>query len=553
LASAARTRARIKGTGVYVDQLQAAGAFGEVPAGRSAHPTYEAASHGRRTHHWRPPEIGPNAALEFNLTELRNRSRDQVRQNAFASRASDAWVSNLVGTGIKPLPKAENNAYRQRLQALWNAFAVEADAGGELDFYGLEAQIARSWFEGGECFVRRRARRTEDGLTIPLQLQVLEAEHLPIEMNQIADSGNLIRHGIEFDAIGRRVAYHFYRTHPGDRRGFEFLKQGNPDVGLTTRVPAGEVLHIYLPRRPGQKRGEPALTQALITLRDLDQFLDAELLRQKMGAMFLGFVTQPSLDQEGPSLGDQDPDAEAAEALNNNDSGADEIQTAQPGSIAYLAEGESVEWSKPPEVGDTFEAFVRHRLRAVAQSAAVLYEQLTGDYSQINDRTYRASHNDLRRQIETLQNTILVPQLCRPVWRWFFEVARTSGALSVPRDVGRDEADRVEWVAPGFRYIHPVQDVQADRARVRSGYKSRSQVVIEQGGDPLDVEREIAAENERADEQGLVFDTDPRKVSQSGGAHGGNAGFGADQDSVPSDGDQQEPRSRADLSWAMVD
>jgi len=130
LAGVARTRTRIKGTGVYVDQLQGIGAFGEAPAGRSAHATYEAASHGRRTHHWRPPEIGPNAALEFNLTELRNRSRDQVRQNAFASRASDAWVSNLVGTGIKPLPKAENNAYRQRLQALWNAFAVEADAGG---------------------------------------------------------------------------------------------------------------------------------------------------------------------------------------------------------------------------------------------------------------------------------------------------------------------------------------------------------------------------------------------------------------------------------------
>ena len=530
MAGAARTRTRIKGTGVYLDQLQA-GSFDAASAGTRAQPAFEAASRGRRTHHWRPPEIGPNAALQFNLAELRNRSRDQVRQNAYAARASDAWVSNLIGTGIKPLPKTDDDAYRQRLQALWSTFVMEADAGGELDFYGLEAQIARSWFEGGECFVRRRLRRAEDGLQLSMQLQVLEGEHLPVEMNEIAENGNPIRHGIEFDRIGRRVAYHFYRTHPGDQRGLDLLRQGQPDVGLTTRVPASEVLHVYLPRRPGQKRGEPALTQALITLRDLDQYLDAELLRQKMGAMFLGFITQSSPEQEGPSLGEEDEDAEAGE--DGGHGGADEIQTAQPGSVARLAEGEDVTWSKPPEVGDTFEAFVRHRLRAVAQSVAVLYEQLTGDYSQINDRTYRAAHNDLRRQIETLQNTILVPQLCRPVWRWFFESAVTNGRLSIPAGMSREEAQRVDWVAPGYRYIHPVQDVQADRARVRSGYKSRSQVVIEQGGDPLDVEREIAAEAKRADDQGLVFDTDPRQVNQTGAAQGLDAGFGPEGSDAP--------------------
>jgi capsid protein len=46
--------------------------------------------------------------------------------------------------------------------------------------------------------------------------------------------GNEIIFGIELDPIGRKVAYHFHRTHPGDVR-----QRG---VGETVRVPAEQVL-----------------------------------------------------------------------------------------------------------------------------------------------------------------------------------------------------------------------------------------------------------------------------------------------------------------------
>jgi hypothetical protein len=39
---------------------------------------------------------------------------------------------------------------------------------------------ARAMFEAGECFLRFRPRRPEDGLTVPLQLQMLSPEHLPL-------------------------------------------------------------------------------------------------------------------------------------------------------------------------------------------------------------------------------------------------------------------------------------------------------------------------------------------------------------------------------------
>jgi lambda family phage portal protein len=148
------------------------------------------------------------------------------------------------------------------------------------------AMGAREMFVAGECFVRLRPRRTEDGLLVPLQLQLLQSEMLPFEKTETAANGSRIRCGIEFDSIGRRVAYHFRRRHPGD----------STDQGMVTpetvRVPAQDVLHIYRPIDAGQIRGLPHVAPAMVRLFLLDQYDDAELDRKKTAAMFAGFITK---------------------------------------------------------------------------------------------------------------------------------------------------------------------------------------------------------------------------------------------------------------------
>ena len=76
----------------------------------------------------------------------------------------------------------------------------------------------RSLVESGEVLVRLRERRVEDGLPVPLQLQVLEADHLDSGKTEELRDGGFILQGIEFDALGRRRAYWLYPTHPGDGR-----------------------------------------------------------------------------------------------------------------------------------------------------------------------------------------------------------------------------------------------------------------------------------------------------------------------------------------------
>lgn len=68
----------------------------------------------------------------------------------------------------------------------------------------------------------------------------------------------------------------------------------------------------------------------------------------------------------------------------------------------------------------------------------------------------------------------------------------------------------VKWIPQGWQWVDPLKEADAMKAAIRSGLMSRSEAISANGYDAEDVDREIAADNQRADELGLVFDSDPR-------------------------------------------
>ncbi len=301
--------------------------FGKLRTLFGQTPVHEAAGHGRRAQAWMPGNPGAVAALLSTNAELRTKSRDLVRRNAWAQAGIEAFVANAVGTGIKPQSMSTDDRFKTSVQSLWRDWVEEADAAGQTDFYGLQALACRAMLEGGECLIRFRPRRPEDGLCVPLQIQILEPEHLPLTLNTDLDSGNVVRSGIEFDALGRRVAYHLYRSHPEDGRLAPMSGQGGLE---TVRIDAREVIHLFRVLRPGQIRGEPWLSRALVKLNELDQYDDAELVRKKTAAMFAGFVTRQSVEDN--LLGEGLPD-------NNGVS----LARLEPGTMQILEPGEDVQ------------------------------------------------------------------------------------------------------------------------------------------------------------------------------------------------------------------
>ena len=461
-----------------------------------------------------PGNPGAVAAMLATNAELRGKSRDLVRRNAWAQAALDAFVANAVGTGIKPQSLSTDEAFKAEVQALWRDWTAEADAAGQTDFYGLQALACRAMLEGGECLIRLRPRRPEDGLVVPLQLQLLEPEHLPINLNTdlpptagASGPGNVVRSGIEFDSLGRRVAYHLYRSHPEDGRLAPMSGQGGMD---TVRIPAVEIIHLFRVLRPGQIRGEPWLSRALVKLNELDQYDDAELVRKKTAAMFAGFVTRANPEDNLMGEGAADADGIALAGL-------------EPGTLQILEPGEDIKFSDPADVGGSYSEFLRTQFRAVAAAIGITYEQLTGDLTGVNYSSIRAGMLEFRRRCEMVQHGVLVHQLCRPVWAAWMKQAVLAGALEAPGFARGGAARRrqylaVKWIPQGWQWVDPEKEFKAMLLAIRAGLMSRSEAISANGYDAEDVDREIAADNQRADDLGLIFDSDARYTSKDGGS-----------------------------------
>ena len=447
----------------------------------------EGAMSRRRLRGWQPPLENINSLVASGGPRLLARSRELVVTNGYAANACEAYAANLIGDGIKPSSLIEEGELRDRVQRLWLAWTNQADADGLTDFYGLQAMIAREMFVAGECFVRIRPRRAEDGLLVPMQLQLLQSEMLPFEKTETAANGNRIRCGIEFDLIGRRVAYHFRRRHPGDS-----TDRGDV-IPETARVASEDVLHIYRPIDAGQIRGLPHVAPAMVRLFLLDQYDDAELDRKKTAAMFAGFITKNApeealmgeIEDEGTGIG---------------------IASLEPGTLQVLLPGEDIKFSSPADVGGGYEAFQYRTLLAISASLGLPYHLVTGDVRQANYSSLRAELVEFRRRIGQLQHGVMAHQFCRPVWQRWLEAAALSGALDLP-DMAK--AKPVHWIPPRWDWVDPLKDIQAQLLGIEAGLMSRRKAVEATGYDIEEIDRENAADAARAAALGLHYGTSP--------------------------------------------
>lgn len=460
---------------------------------------YEGASTKRRMAGKGTVATGPNGPIERSLPMLVARSHNAIRNNPYAASAKAKYISNLVGTGIKPQWGDET------IQALWDRWVDECDADEVDNFYGLQSLAAGSQFEAGEALARFRYRRASDGLSVPLQLQVIEPEHLDPGFSQ-AFGGRLIKMGIQFSAIGQRSAYHLWRHHPHE--------QLTAEINERVPVPADNVIHMYRRQRPGQLRGVPELTSVIIRLYEIDEMQDATLARQKLAQLFGTFVkrkTGHEVDDEGPSFGE----------LVTMPGEREQIDEFVPGGIHYLEDDEEVTFSNPPDIQSQYTEWLRSELLAVAAGAGITYEQLTGDLKGVNYSSIRAGLLEFRRRVEALQAQLMVHQWCRRIAAKWLDVAVTSGALRIADywQGGRERALAIDWIAPKWAWVDPLKEVSADLLEVRAGFKPRSEAAGERGWSLEQLDAEIAKGHQSADEHGLVLDSDPRATNKSGALH----------------------------------
>lgn len=475
---------------------------------------YEAAQGGRRTSGWMRSSSDANAANRPALVALRELSRDLRRNNGWAKRGVQVIVNNTIGWGIMPKPAGRSRARSKTAIQLWNEWAdsTACDFDGRLNFYGLQRLALETIVESGEVII---LRQPSPDLNIPMRLQVLEPDYLDHTRNGLPSSnGGQIIDGVEFDKLGRRVAYWLFTSHPGSQR----LATGGYG---STRVPADKVLHIYRVDRPGQVRGVPWLASAITRMKDLDDFEDAELMQQKVAACFGAFVT----DMDGTSS-----------PVGKKDDGNDRIEHLAPGHIAYLPPGKTVTFAQPPRAQDG--SFSTRVLRRIFVSLGVPYEEGTGDYSQINYSSARMARLAHWQNVGEWREHLIIPQLCNGVWDWAMQ--------GLQELEGWTDRPSAQWAAPPMPILEPDKEGLAYQRMVRNGLLTLPQAIRELGYDPIEQLDEIQATNADLDARGIILDIDPRKTTAGGQYQQLGSGDASGDGSVDVDvSDEEEDDARS--------
>lgn len=441
---------------------------------------YEGASTGRRTGGWVTWPTGANAAALGQLQRLRDRSRDLIRNNAWADHAVAVYEDEIVGTGIVPRFVHPSKEIEKKAKALWleHCCSTAIDADGRLDIYGMQSLMVRTIFESGECLLRRRRRQLKDGLPLPFVVELLEPDHLDDTRDTLGVlNGSRTKAGIQLSAIGKREGYWLLPDHPGE---MDFVRQESK------LVPASEVLHAYRMRRPKQLRGVPALASVVIPLKDQDDYEDSEAVRKKVTSCLTAFVTDPA-ESDSPRT---------------TASGVEELPAdLESGAIVNLPGGKTVTFSTPPSDAN-FEGYIRQSMRKIAAGTGLTYEALSGDWSQVNYSSARMGWLQNGRAVDSFRWKIVVPQLLDPFVQWFLEAAIIAGKLP-------DEPFGILWTPPRRAMLDPKTEVPARRDAVRAGQQSLSEQLREDGMDPQATWPEMAEDFRQLRELGLNVESDP--------------------------------------------
>ena len=467
-----------------LDFVQKHRVFAQPKKGASA---YAPVGRGRRAREFHRNGQDAHGAMRGSREPLSFIARDMLRNNPRVVRANNLFAGYTVGSGIRPVVEMvdkEDSKTKSVIEGLIedHLLTTAIDADGNSTLFGIQALSMKTIPVSGEILIRRRYRRKSDGFPLPFQIQCLETDYLAKSRNSgPVNGGPRVEDGIEYGPAGRAQGFWLHSEHPGSVYG----------GGTVRRISAEHVAHSFMVDRPGQRRGVSWYTPVMPELMDIHKFMQGTLKRQEVAAMFAGI-----LKREGS---DDDPDGEAADFLGE----------LEAGGILELDSQDTMDWNDPPSAISA-EPVVRLIDRVIASGLMLTYESFTGDYSNVNYSSGRMGRIDQDPMAHFWQEELVIAKQLSKVSIWFKE------ALYFSRFIEPDSY-RLRWTAPRRPVVDPTKDYPALIKKIRAGLDSRQSVIREAGKDPNRVMREVAEDNAQSDADGLVFDTDPRRTTTSGG------------------------------------
>lgn len=434
---------------------------------------------------WQADGLHINASTSAGLAVVRARSRDAAWNNGYAKRYLGMVGRNVLGPmGVRYQARVRTQAgdlrkpVNDRLEAAWKAWGRRGvcEVTGRYTWRAFERLALRSTAVDGECFVRLFPGRGPHAL----QLQLLPADALPIDYSADIGNGRRIRQGVEIDAAGAVLAYHF---RSGDTTTDTIgLALGGASQRLV-RVPAEDVIHLVLPLEVNQLRGVPWMATALKRLYQAQDFAAAGLNKARESAKRGGFLYE---DPEGPG-------ADPEHLADGTDSDGNAYASLHDGTWEKLPPGLRPEAFSNEYPNIEYGQFIKDCLRDAASSLDVAYITFGNSLEDVNYSSGQLGMEGERTMWLELQQWF-VDELVDRVHRQWLRHALLAAPELQPLDYSRLEqyADAALWQCHRWHPLDPLKTVEAQRSRIEARLTSPQRVIAEMGDDPDEIVAELA-------------------------------------------------------------
>ena len=475
---------------------------------------------------WIPRRIFSDQQQALEREDLIDRSVDLFNNDPHMAGAVDTFASTIIGTGLSPFPnftpeeisetKDSANRLKNRMRQIVRMWAPFADAGERMSFAGLQYLAMTQIVSHGECLCL--LPMLDDSVRpYSLALQIVN----PLRMKTPSDliGKKNIRDGVEVGEYGQAVAYWIKK---GESRKGEL-----PDVSKNfVRIPARvghrvNAIHLFYSNSSEQLRGVPWFAPAIKVFRDLNDYLDAELVSNIVTAAFSMFVEIEDVEPDYPSANmasltgtEYDADGNAVERR---------YEELIPGTISYLNKGEKPHFANPTRPGATFEAFIRIIEKSIAMSVGIPHPVLMKDFAGMNYASYRSAMLEAWRVFKSRRQWF-GHGFCQTPYRMLIEEAYLRGDFDSGDFYGRMwKITSADWIGPPKGQIEPVKEIQADKIEHEMRIKSRRKIALERGYDYDAEVEQIEEEETDLDSRGL------KTEEQSSGGTGGDDGDNDDE------------------------
>lgn len=447
---------------------------------------------------------GPNGA-----DAMRAWARMLIRDNAYAWSALESIVSETIGSGIGlqsayETPEGDDvEEINERRDAVWAEWCEVCDINGQLTFDEIQTLAFREMSEAGECLIHMVTVPKEyNGIyrPVPLALELIEADRIANDRDNYQLSGrkneNRVVRGVEYDELGKPVAYWVYPEHPAS------IHAVNREP---VRLEASNVRHLFRRDRIGQGRGISWFAPVVQWLRDLGVYVDNEMQASAVASCYVGVIkTETPMTGLGGVPGEDTTDA------NGN-----QYDFMEPGRMYYLNPNESIDFGSPGRPNAAADPWIALILRAIAAGTGTSYESVSKDFSNTSYSSARTSKLENRPRYRRWQK-MWINNLCQPVWDRFNDAAAFAGLESFPTMTelltDRRRVSAVEFMPPIWEWVDVSAEQQSSEASIAANQSTFADEIGKRGGSWRRVAYQRAKEQKLFRQLGLTSPADADKA-----------------------------------------